>query len=466
MIDRLLDFIQKLREEGVQVSASELMDAMRALTQVDLLSPVAVGAALETTLVKREADLPAFRKLYNLFFLYGKPSGLHENIPGLDGFLDQLDLAAEDREKVKRLLQKLLTQLSPMGRYLLSTDPRKLEELRELLEDLQSTQTEMADSALFRVFRRPMKVKGYLFDDLRRIEDAMREAGLSPQAIQAVQDELRRLLLEMAQKLEGAFKTEPTARAERKTGEHYLWDRPFFNISEAETREVREILRQLGQYFADVLSRKKYRARTGVPDLRRIMRVNAPHDLIPIQLFMRSKRYNQPELVVICDVSSSVRHAARFMLMFVHQLQRAFRRVHSFLFAGELGESTDLFKTHDLNDAVNLALGGKVINPHMYTDYGHALATFHRDYMQHIRPSTAVLLLGDGRNNYGPAQDWVLHEIRRRSRILVWLNPENPLIWGTGDSLMHLYGHYCQIAAECSTPRHLQKVMEQVVQAL
>lgn len=466
MEDRLIDFIEKLREEGVNVSPAELADALDGLCRIDLLDVDSVESVLESTLVKREADLPVFKKLFGLFFLYGQTTGFHANLPGLEDFLGRMSISEEQREALRALFRKLLPRLSPLANYLLSTDPRKLEQLRDMLEDLYSEQQEFSDSAFLRAFRRPMKMRGFLFDDLRKIEEELAAAGFPGQTVQAVTDEIRRILSEMARKLEQAFPSDTRVQAERKIGEHPVWDRPFYNISETESKEIQEILKNLSQYFYDVLSRKKFRADAGVPDIKKIIRTNIKHDLLPVELFMKKRRYNQPELIVICDISSSVRHASRFMLMFVHQLQRCFRRIRSFLFAGDLGESTDLFKTHDINDAINLALTGKVVNPHMYTDYGAAFQNFYQEHLSHVRSSTVVVVLGDGRNNYGPAQDWVLQEVRRRSRMLVWLNPESPLIWGTGDSLMTLYAHHCQIASECSTPRHLKRVMEDIVQAL
>jgi uncharacterized protein with von Willebrand factor type A (vWA) domain len=52
-------------------------------------------------------------------------------------------------------------------------------------------------------------------------------------------------------------------------------------------------------------------------------------------------------------------------------------------------------------------------------------------------------VLGDGRNNYNdPALDAFSH-ISRRARKLIWMNPEYPAQWGTGDSDMLSYAPLC-----------------------
>jgi uncharacterized protein with von Willebrand factor type A (vWA) domain len=74
-----------------------------------------------------------------------------------------------------------------------------------------------------------------------------------------------------------------------------------------------------------------------------------------------------------------------------------------------------------------------------------------------------VLILGDGRNNYGDPQADILKMMRERSRRLIWLNPETPAFWGTGDSEMKRYLSYCHLARECSTLNHLERVVEMLL---
>ena len=49
------------------------------------------------------------------------------------------------------------------------------------------------------------------------------------------------------------------------------------------------------------------------------------------------------------------------------------------------------------------------------------------------------MLLGDGRNNYNDPRLDLMQEIQRRSKRVIWLNPEPPTMWGTGDSDMLKY---------------------------
>ncbi|MCB0206337.1 MAG: VWA domain-containing protein, partial [Anaerolineae bacterium] len=73
------------------------------------------------------------------------------------------------------------------------------------------------------------------------------------------------------------------------------------------------------------------------------------------------------------------------------------------------------------------------------TDLGNSLDTFSKRFMDAIDHRTTVIVLGDGRNNYNDPRTDLLEEIKRRSRRIIWLNPEPPTMWGAGDSDMIRY---------------------------
>ena len=79
-----------------------------------------------------------------------------------------------------------------------------------------------------------------------------------------------------------------------------------------------------------------------------------------------------------------------------------------------------------------------------------------------FRPSTktTVLIIGDGRNNYNRPSDWVLREIKRKAKQLIWLNPESRMTWGIGDSEMPRYAPHCHIAEECRSINQLYKIVD------
>jgi uncharacterized protein with von Willebrand factor type A (vWA) domain len=68
LLTPILRLVGQLRDAGVPVSSSEVIDATRALTQIDLVDRRMVRSALASTLIKRAEDLPAFGILFELHF--------------------------------------------------------------------------------------------------------------------------------------------------------------------------------------------------------------------------------------------------------------------------------------------------------------------------------------------------------------------------------------------------------------
>jgi hypothetical protein len=54
----------------------------------------------------------------------------------------------------------------------------------------------------------------------------------------------------------------------------------------------------------------------------------------------------------------------------------------------------------------------------------------------------------------------VLREIQQKAKQLIWLNPENRMTWGVGDSEMPRYLPYCDVAEECRSINQLYKIVD------
>ena len=182
--------------------------------------------------------------------------------------------------------------------------------------------------------------------------------------------------------------------------------------------------------------------------------------MIPV---FRKRRPERPEVVVLCDVSDSVRNASRMMLLFTHTLQALFARVRSFVFVSDVGEVTELFKESSVEQAIDLALAGKAISLHSNSNYGRALANFARDCLGGVGRRTTVMIIGDGRNNYNPANVWALEDIRRKCKRLLWICSEDRRSWGFGDSEMHAYAKPCHQVLVVQTLSELESVASKLV---
>src|SRR5438105_12310957 len=147
-------------------------------------------------------------------------------------------------------------------------------------------------------------------------------------------------------------------------------------MSEAELVRLREAVARLARKLKATASLRRKIERRGRLDARRTLRRALSTGGVPFRLQHKKRRVEKPRLVVLCDISDSVRHVSRFMLQFAYTLQELFSQVRSFVFVSDLAECTDLFRKHELGKAVDLAYGGGVVNVYANSNFGRAFRLF------------------------------------------------------------------------------------------
>jgi uncharacterized protein with von Willebrand factor type A (vWA) domain len=439
---RLHDFAQLLRQNGVRVSPSELADAALAAVLVGFEDRSAFQSALRSTLVKRGGDASLFDRLFDLYF-----TGAKDLIEGLQGsLLDALDaegLSEGDLEEIARALRSL--PLSDLTAALLEG---RSEQLARLLRQASlNVDFRGLTSPLQRGFygRRVLQAAGTgrVEQDMAQLLASLRERGLDPSVVELVEKRVNQTLQSLEDAARRLAEREQRARDPEQRGENALQHRTLASLTPAEVERMRTVVKRLAERLKARLSRRRKVRRRGQLSVRRTLRRNLSNGGIPASLVFRSRRPERPEVVVLCDVSDSVRNVSRLMLQFVYTLQSLYSRVRSFVFVSDVGEVTHLFKQADVSTAVDLATAGKVINLAANSNYGHAFKQFQSTWLGSINRRTTVIIIGDGRTNYNPPNAWALQEIRRRCRRLLWLCPEDKASWGFGDSEMPLYARHC-----------------------
>jgi hypothetical protein len=242
-----------------------------------------------------------------------------------------------------------------------------------------------------------------------------------------------------------------------------LSEKPLALLNEEEIAKLRVEVKKLARKLRTQASLRPKVERRGRLDARRTIRRSLRSGGVPFDLVRRRRRVERPRLVILCDVSDSVRNVSRFMLELVFTLQELFERVRSFVFVSDVGETTDLFRAYEIDRAVQLAYGGAVISVHANSNYGCALDLFCERHLDAVTSKTTVIVIGDARNNYNPPNAERLAEIRRKARRLLWLNPELPGAWGFGDSAMREYEPHCDKVIVAYNLESLRKVVDDLV---
>ena len=467
MEERIVEFAGVLRRNGIRVSLAENMDAFRALGLIGIRDPLLFRNALRTTLVKRGSDLKPFEELFDFFFL-----GIGQALDALDRrIMDELGLTPEQfqemLEQIQRLLKKMEGDLSELTRALLNNNRGELERLlRDAVE--QEMQNGTPDSFRFTPYTR-MSARLQLDrvqSEIERFKGMLQMLGETGEDLQNVMrylDErmrdLNRLLRELIQQEQRKKGVEPRDYSQRSS----LADKSFAFYTEDDIRRMNDAVARLAQRLKNRLSVRRKKAVRGRFNVKDTLRKNLQYGGVPFHIQLDRRKKTKPQVMVLCDISDSVLNASRFMLQFVYSVQDLYAKVRSFVFVAEIGEVTRLFEEHDIQTAVETALKGDVIDVFSHSNFGRAFEQFYRNYFAAVNSKTTVIIIGDGRNNYNRASDWVLRDIRRKAKQLLWLNPESRMTWGIGDSEMPRYAPHCHVAEECRSINQLYKIVDLIV---
>jgi uncharacterized protein with von Willebrand factor type A (vWA) domain len=467
MEERIIEFAGVLRRNGIRVSLSENMDAFRALELIGIRDPLLFRNALRTTLVKRAVDLKPFDELFDFYFL-----GIGQTLDALDRrIMEELGLTPEQfqemLDQIQRLLKEMEGDLSGLTKALLGNNRGELE---RLLRDAIRREMEngIPDSFRFTPYTR-MAARLQLDRTQSEIErfkamlQMLGETGEDLQKVMRYLDErmrdLNRLLREIIQQEQRKKGFEPKDFSQRSS----LADKSFTFYTEDDIRRMNDAVARLAQRLKNRLSVRRKKAAHGRFDVKKTLRKNLQYGGVPFNIQLDRRKKTKPQVMVLCDISDSVLNASRFMLQFVYSIQDLYAKVRSFVFVAEIGEVTKLFEENDIQNAVEAALKGEVIDVFSHSNFGRAFEQFYKNFFSAVNSKTTVLIIGDGRNNYNRPNDWVLREIQQKAKQLIWLNPESRMTWGIGDSEMPRYAPYCHVAEECRSINQLYKIVDLIV---
>ncbi len=468
MEEKLVEFASLLRQNGVRVSLAETLDAFSASELTGLFERETFRAALRATMIKRSSELPVFEELFELYF-----SGLGEIIKqASQAVQDALSMSDQEFQKfldqVEKMLKEHGEELSELAKQLLSNQNGQLEKmLREAARAVRLSNIErtVEENYFARALARQLGLDK-IEREIQQLREQLEKSDMPAAAKARMEQYLDRRLKALDDIIRRYVRAEREKRNLRERESQrlqQLGEKSFYYLTEDEMRRMNEAIARLAQRLRNIVSVRRKRAKRGRFDVKKTMRRNLEFGGVPFKLRFDRRKKEKPQVVVMCDVSDSVRNVSRFMLQFVYALQDLYSRVRSFVFVSDIGEITEHFRNNDAAEALDLALKGDVINVYAHSNFGYAFRTFLRDHIAAINNKTTVIVLGDARNNYNLPHDWCLRDIRQRAKQLIWLNPENRNTWGFGDSEMDRYAQHCDLVEECRNLNQLYKVVDRLV---
>jgi uncharacterized protein with von Willebrand factor type A (vWA) domain len=459
------EFLWSLRREGLDISTAQAIDAMRAVAAVGLERRDDIRHAVAAVVVQHASERDRFDAAFDRFF------GVDAATDRAGTLWDRLSAAGFDERELE-ILRAAMSEggASGGGEWLsLGTFLDGGAELDRALvlggiaRDLDAQSGAQIGYLTHRLLSRiGSGAARRTIASLRTLLiEALGERG------EALADALGRELDRIDEEVRAAVAAAYGARlteVARQRSEHRLSTTPFDALTEADLEEVRLAVRRLAERLrGGARARARRRARRGRIDPHRTLRGALRTGGVPFRPVRIARRRNRPKLVVLCDVSESVRAAASFFLEFTYAVQELFDRARSFVFVSDLDETTELFKREPVRAAIAHARGGGVVRAGDNSNYGRVLRTFEAVHARDLDRRTTVVVLGDGRTNYHDAAADVLERIRQRSRALFWLNPEPRGRWGQGDSAMGIYARACTAVYEVGCAADLERAARVIV---
>ena len=448
-------FLQVARGAGLRVSAAEGIDAARAVDLIGFADRTILKDTLGLLLAKTPDEKAAYEEVFDLYFKRDEFAGGN----------------ADDREE-----SEPNEASSPSnGEGGDGTGGQGGQSLGSLLsaDDRATLATAMEQAAReagienIRFFTQKNLYARRILDrmGLRALErdmEAMRQTG-TPEGLGRARflegkvDQLRDAVRDFVERnliLYAKGETE-------KFREELLKSARLSNLERRDLDRMRILVRQMAKKLAARYAKTRRRRLRGQLDTRRTLRRNMGWGGIPFITVWKQKRIEKPRVMVLCDVSGSVAAMAQFLLMFMYSINEALSDIRSFAFAGSLIEVSDILEKEPVEQAITKIMS---LIGFGSSNYGNSFADFEDGWMKHVTNKTTVIILGDARGNRTDPRTDVIGRLSQRSKRIIWLNPEYRSAWGTGDSDMYRYAPFCNLVTVCSTLRHLERAISDILE--
>jgi len=237
----------------------------------------------------------------------------------------------------------------------------------------------------------------------------------------------------------------------------------FYRLSKPQVAEMRKKISKFAHRLATRVSFREKKAKRGRVDLQGTIRKSMATGGVPVNPAFRDRKPSKPEIVLLCDISGSVRLFSEFMLQLVYSIQSRFLHVRSFGFVDTVDEITEYFQNRDVADAILNMYNHAFFSKTGFSNYGESFIDFLEQYGNVLNKKTTLIILGDARNNYHRDQTDYLAKIRERVKKVIWLNPEPVEKWDKEDSIIRIYGTFCHQVFECRNLAQLEWVAGKIL---
>lgn len=447
-------FAQILRHLGVRASLAETMDAMVALSKIDMVRRDQVRGALRACLAKSRREAEIFDQAFDLFFttpeekkkrremLREKELERAQIISGAENEL--MEAVGDWQEDLPETVVFTDTQLET---FAMMPEAEK-ERMKDILERMKSNPVNNPAELINRVLQSSLNYwRYYMMKNLAGMDE---RPGLEAE-------------LTGDSELDDVIKT-VAAYFYHTPGDSML-HRDMEKLDDGDIPRISSLISRMSSRILLGMGRRyKKSTRAVAVDIRRTVRRNICYGGIPVYLRYRSRRRKKPKFLLICDVSASMAKYARFVIQFIYGLGSALSGMENFIFSEDLERITRHFIgrksfAQSMAEVINSsAQWGKS------TNLAQSLKTFNSKYRDLLTPETIVFVVSDTKTvSPGPAAE-MLEKIKLRCADMVWLNTLPAREWANQPQVK-IFARIARMY-ECNTLSQLEKAVQRHVSGM
>lgn len=387
-------FVQVLRNAGMAVGTSELLDSLNAVKLVNMANRDEFYTALCSVLVKSSLDLPVFNAAFQSYFV---PRANRQA---------QVDEFREHQEEIDAMESDFVfkDEKLDISQEDIDTYATMSEEEREKIRNF----IKMTDTG-YNVSERH---KEWLERSIRGAIDYYRthmpQIQLVPVEATGV-EEIDSILYEISKNVDS----------------QEIISKDMQSITKDEVKDAIILIRGLARRLATRIGRRyKRSSKLESVDMRRSLRKSLRYGGVMLDLSYRHRRIQKPSIVLFADVSGSMAKYSRFFIQLMMGLSEVLPNIECYAFADHLAklnlkefdaEAEDFGKFEGLGETTNLHV---------------SLSEYLEKHDKRINKRTVVMILSDAKTLEYDATAEQLKYIARKSKEILWLNPTDKEQWG------------------------------------
>lgn len=485
-----VSFGRLLRAREVAISPAEVIEVRTVLALVGARNPATLRAALRAVTVKYRREDRAFDAVFDHFFLGLSPEGDDGTAGGrgasseVGSLPEQLDLSADDSSSFSP------SDLDPaeVGDLLEGDETSRRDESAHYEDSDFSTATGEEELVVQEGAEKWQSSVTYEIEVDRAATDRVGELGSSAISVSGEESLEWSDALDVLRTLDGYDARQVYAGADDRAG-----DEPAEAGAAQSALIVDAVVAFLDSLSADVLAAAsdhgEAEERAGAPDgvdlerachevMRRIR--GAPRrrsrafarglldsrstlrrawatDGEAFTLMNRTRVPGPLKLLILVDVSLSVRPVTGFVLRLAQSLHRKVNRCSVVAFVDRPVDVTDLLLSSSGENALATVLAAPGLDLEASSDYGRMFEQLLERHGGLIDARTSVLIVGDGRSNGLDPRTDLMGRISRRAHRVAWITPEARRYWNRHTCGLSAYEQHLDGVVTARDPAELSE---------